>query len=44
MVAKSAGHESATRRSRNALATTLTDDKAMAAAPIVGDSKSPNSG
>ena len=42
--AKSAAYESATCRSRNALATTLTDDNAMAAAPIVGDSNSPNSG
>jgi len=44
MIAKNASHDSATRRSRNALATTLTDDNAMAAAPIVGDSNSPNSG
>ena len=32
------------RRSRSALATTLTDDSAMAAAPKAGDSSKPNSG
>ncbi len=42
MAAKSAAYDSATCRSRNALATTLTDDNAMAAAPMVGDSDSPN--
>ena len=33
-----------TRRRRSALATTLTDESAMAAAPITGDSKMPNAG
>mgnify|MGYP001296163208 CR=1 FL=1 len=35
---------SATRRSRSALATTLTEESAIAAAPMAGESKSPNSG
>jgi hypothetical protein len=38
-----AGH-SDTPRNRSALAITLTDDKAIAAAASTGDSKSPNAG
>jgi hypothetical protein len=37
-------YSSFTRASRNALAITLTDDSAIAAAPTIGDSKMPNSG
>ena len=36
--------QSEIRRSRNALATTLTDDNDIAAAAIAGDSMSPNNG
>ena len=38
------GDYSFTRRSRSALLTTLTDDSAMAAAAMIGDSRMPKAG
>ena len=37
-------YESFTFASRSALPTTLTEDRAMAAAPSIGDSRMPNTG
>ena len=42
--AHSNGPYNLTPRRRNALPTTLTDDKAIAAAAMIGDSSSPNAG